>query len=294
MRFIDQAKANKSNVGTYLLTIVIVFSSIVIGQLISEAICLSVLGHSLLEIPAEGDFNLILSLLLFPFALAFGTLLLAVRYIHKQAVKTLFTAREQFDWKRFAMGFLTWGVVMAIFLLGSISLGAPIEWNFDPSTFFLLILISIFILPIQTSMEEVLFRGFMLQGFARFGVSAWLPILLSGLLFGFLHGSNPEVAILGYGVLIYYVVTGLFLGLIAHFDDGLEIGLGYHAINNIFAALIVTNNWQAFHTDALLIDKSAPVFGWESLLTIFLLQPLLLFVFSKIYRWENWRDKLFK
>lgn len=34
-------------------------------------------------------------------------------------------------------------------------------------------------------------------------------------------------------------------------DDGLELSMGYHAINNIFAALILTNEWQAFQTDAL-------------------------------------------
>jgi uncharacterized protein len=93
--------------------------------------------------------------------------------------------------------------------------------------------------------------------------------------------------------LIYYIGTGLFLGLLTLMDDGLELSMGYHAVNNIFAALILTNDWQAFQTDALYIDHSAPTFGWDSLLTIILVQPLLLLIFSKIYKWKNWKEKLF-
>lgn len=293
MRFIDQGKETRGNAGTYILTIAIVFFSMIIGQLFAESICVRQLHHSLISIPENADFNMVLTLLLMPFIVAFIALLLCIRYLHQQPILKVFTAREKFDFKRFFVGFGLWGLVMTVFLLLSIALGAPIEWNFNPSTFIMLTLISIFILPIQTSVEEVMFRGYFLQGIAKTGLKPWLPILLTSLFFGLLHGANPEVSLLGYGVLVYYIMTGVFLGLIAHLDNGLELGLGYHAINNIFAALIVTNDWQAFHTDALLIDKSAPVFGWDSMITIFLLQPLMLLLFSKVYKWGNWKQKLF-
>ena len=88
-------------------------------------------------------------------------------------------------------------------------------------------------------------------------------------------------------------MNGIFLGLIRLMDGGLELTMGYHAVNNIFAALIVTNNWQSFHTDALFIDKSLPTFGMENILILVLIQPLLLFLFSKRYKWTNWKEKLF-
>ena len=99
--------------------------------------------------------------------------------------------------------------------------------------------------------------------------------------------------VLGYGLLIYYISAGVFLGIITHMDDGMELGMGYHAVNNIFAAIILTNDWQAFTTDALFIDRSAPTFDWESILTLIILQPMLILLFSKIYKWKNWRKKLF-
>jgi hypothetical protein len=75
-------------------------------------------------------------------------------------------------------------------------------------------------------------------------------------------------------------------------DDGLELSMGYHAINNLFAAIVVSNEWQVFQTDALFIDHAKPSFGWDAILTISCLQPLLLIYFAKKYRWTNWKAKL--
>ena len=293
MSFIGQTNKSNENAGLYLLTICIVMLSLIVGQEIVNGIANSVLGFSLADIPKSADLNTVLSLLLIPFAFVFASLLLCVKHIHKRPILSAFTTRASFDWKRFFTSFTIWGVVLLLSLVIGILSGAPVDWNFNPSTFLVLTLISVFLIPIQTSAEELLFRGYLLQGFGRLFKRAWMAILLSGILFGLLHWANPEVALIGDVLLIYYVSTGVFLGLLTVFDDGMELAMGYHAINNIFASMILTNDWQAFHTDALLIDRSGPVFGWESWLTIILLQPLLLFAYAKIYKWKNLKEKLF-
>jgi len=101
------------------------------------------------------------------------------------------------------------------------------------------------------------------------------------------------VAKIGYILIVFYISTGLFLGIMSQMDGGIELSMGYHAINNIFASVILTNKWQAFQTDALFIDNTPPAFGLETWLTIILIQPLLLFLFSKVYRWKDWKKKLF-
>jgi hypothetical protein len=70
--------------------------------------------------------------------------------------------------------------------------------------------------------------------------------------------------------------------------------MGYHAANNLFAAVILTNDWQVFHTDAIFIDTAPPSFGWDAILTLAIIQPLFLLIFGKIYKWKNWRTQLFK
>ena len=175
----------------------------------------------------------------------------------------------------------------------SMASGDPVDWNFNPSTFLTLLLISVFLIPIQTTAEELFFRGHLLQGFSTFFKFPIVAIIMSAVLFGLLHGANPEVALLGKVLIVYYISTGIFLGLLTVFDEGMELAMGYHAVNNIFAALILTNDWQVFHTDAIFIDRLGPSFGLESWLTIIVLQPLLLLIFAKMYKWKSLKSKLF-
>ena len=293
MNFLKLADKGQGNGGTYMFTVVIIFFSLVAGQLISEIIAVKQLGFSLTNIPYNADLNLVLTLLLIPFAFVFFSVLLCVKYLFKRPILSVFTARDKFDWKRFLTSFGIWGVVLAIALAIGMAVGQPIDWNFNPSTFFLLLLISIFLIPIQTTAEELMFRGFLMQTFGKIFKKGVVSVLITGTLFGFLHWANPEVVLIGNILLLYYIGTGVFLGLLAVWDDGMELPMGYHAINNIFASVILTNDWQAFHTDALFIDRSGPVFGWESWLTLIILQPLLLLLFAKMYKWKNLKSKLF-
>ena len=294
MRFIDQFKKGQGNAGTYLLTLSIVIMALIIGQTFVEIVANTVLHYSLINIPTNADLNVTLSLLLVPFGFALIALILCVKHLHKRSILSVFTSRNFFDWKRFFFAFSLWGGFMSLFLVVSMASGDSIEWSFSWSAFLPLFFVSLFLLPIQTTTEEVLFRGYLFQGFGQLFKKAWLSILVTGLLFGLLHWSNPEVAKIGDVLLLFYILTGIFLGIVTHMDDGIELSMGYHAVNNIFAALILTNDWQAFQTNALLIDHSDPIFGWDSILTLFVLQPLMLFLFSKKYKWENWKQKLLK
>jgi hypothetical protein len=75
-------------------------------------------------------------------------------------------------------------------------------------------------------------------------------------------------------------------------DEGLELALGFHAANNLITALLVTANWTAFQTNSILIDISAPVLVADVYIPVFVIFPALLFIFSKKYKWTNWKEKL--
>lgn len=292
MSFIDQWKKSEAGAGTFVLTVVCVILGLFVGTIISEMLATSYLGYSLVHIPATADLNPLLALLLLPFAVCLLVLMLCIKHLHKRPILSVFTSRESFDWKRFFLSFGIWFFISIAFVVVLKLFGAPIEWNFQPLPFVMLFLVSFFIMPLQTTAEEVFFRGFLFQALGKLFGSPLLSILLTGVLFGLMHGSNPEVQKIGTYLLIFYVMTGIFLGLLTHFDQGLELAMGYHAANNIFAALIVTNDWQAFQTDALLLDRSGPSFGWDAWLTILLFQPALLYLYSRIYRWEKWKNVL--
>ena len=75
-------------------------------------------------------------------------------------------------------------------------------------------------------------------------------------------------------------------------DEGMELALGFHAANNLVGALLITSDWSAFQTDSIFKDKSLPSAGIDVLLPVFVIFPILLFIFSKKYNWTNWKEKL--
>ncbi len=237
--------------------------------------------------------NLSLFLLLLSFAFAFLAIYLVIKYFHKQSFLSVTTSRNKMDWKRFFFSFSIW----AFFTIGSTVLmyyTSPENFtmNFKPIPFLILTLIAVVMIPIQTSTEEYIFRGYLMQGFTNLAKNKWFPLLMTSVIFGTMHIANPEVQKLGYIVMIYYIGTGLFLGIITLMDEGMELALGFHASNNLISALLITSDWSAFQTESILKDNSEPSAGLEILVPVFIIFPLLLFIFSKKYGWTNWKERL--
>ncbi|OEK08637.1 CAAX protease [Flavivirga aquatica] len=240
--------------------------------------------------------NLNLVFVLLPFTGGLLLLLLAVKFLHKQAIKHLTTTRDKIDWKRFWFIFLVWGTVSSSFVLVHYYINPEdFQLNFNLVPFLILCVIAIILVPLQTSFEEYLFRGYLMQGIGIVAKNKWVPLIITSLVFGLLHIANPEVDKLGSVIMIYYIGTGLFLGILTLMDEGMELALGFHAANNLFTALLVTADWTAFQTHSILKDMSDPekMGVMEIFVPVFVVFPILLFILSKKYNWKNWKDKLF-
>lgn len=239
------------------------------------------------------DKNLFLFFMILMFIFGLISLIIGIKYIHKRTFTSLVTSRKSIDWKRFLFGFITWGIIAFVVTLVGIYLSPEnYVWNFRPIPFFTLIAVSFLFLPFQTSFEELLFRGYFMQSLGILTKNRWFPLILTSVIFGLLHGANPEVEKLGYISMVFYIGTGFFYGITTLMDEGTELSLGLHAINNIVAAFFVTTNWTVFQTDALYIDTSEPSVGWEMFFPVLVLYPIMLFIFSKKYGWTNWIEKL--
>lgn len=300
MRYFELAKIGDNSLMKYIGTILLLASTLIgFGQL-PLMIALFSKGVTVedMEKMAGNDIRLLLGnnmfimVQLIPFIILLLFLLFAVRKLHNRPILSLFTSRPEIDIKRIVFAFFTWSVFLFISLFLAMQMGADLKWNFNPNTFIMLVGISFFIIPLQTTFEELFFRGYLIQSFGRRFKAPVFPILISGVIFGLLHYSNPEVEVLGIGILGYYILTGLFTSLMAVMDEGVELGIGFHAANNIFGCLIVTNQWQVFQTDALWIDMSKPKIGIDLVITLFVLFPLMLFVFSKKYKWKSLKQGL--
>ena len=237
--------------------------------------------------------NLTLFLVLLPFAVVLPFVYLVVTRLHNQSILSLITARNRVDYKKIFFSFMLWGSISTLMVFFDYWMSPEdFSWNFKPLTFIILFLISIVMIPLQTTLEEIIFRGYLLQGFGVLFKNRWMPLLTTSTLFGLLHLWNPEIDKLGIHLIWYYIGTGLFLGLITLMDEGLELALGFHAANNLVTALLVTASWTAFQTESLLIDNSEPSLGVEIILTLLLIYPLIVFIFAKKYKWKNWLSQL--
>ena len=302
MSFIDKAKDGNNSFSSYLLGIVLIISVYLLGSYflildlqwnfgiesfdgISQKEIVRILGN-----------NRFLAWLIVPFLFVALFLVIHTKFVHKRTVLSIFSGRENFDWKRVLFSFSLLFSVLSLFLFIQYLSSDSLIFQFDLQKFIPLFFIAIFLLPIQTSCEELLFRSYILQGIKMRTKKNSIAVLISGLMFGAIHIGNPEIAKIGYHIIVYYMLVGVFLALISLFDNGIELALGYHAANNVFAALMITNNWQAFQTDAVFMDNADPGMGLDTIFGILFILPLVFFIFYKKYKWhslkEMWQDKL--
>lgn len=239
------------------------------------------------------DANLTLFLIMVSFVFAIGGIYFVLRFLHQQTMKEIITARPKIDWNRIGFSFMIWAMITIVSTVIAYYM-SPEDFvmNFKPLPFLCLLFIATIMIPIQTTCEELVFRGYLMQGFGNLGMTKWFPLLMTSVIFGTMHIFNPEVSKMGYIILVYYIGTGLFMGIITLMDDGMELSLGFHAANNLIGALLVTTDWSVFQTDSIWKDISQPSVVVDTILPVFIIYPVLLFIFSKKYNWADWQEKL--
>lgn len=303
--FIQQAFRVRHKLWLYIIGFII--SLFIIGQFIGVFPLMFAVAYKL-HLQGENIFsllepqvlmgtlnsNLTLFLMLLAFALGMLSLYFFVKYVHKQRIIELTTTRKKVDWGRVFFGFGLVSVISIVFI-GIAYYINPEDYvvQFELKPFLVLLVIAVVMIPIQTSFEEYLFRGYLMQGIGVNAKNRWLPLIITSVIFGGLHIANPEVSKIGYIIMVYYIGTGLFLGIMTLMDEGMELALGYHAGNNLVAALLITAEWTVFQTNSVLKDMSEPTAGFDILLPVFVLFPILLFIMSKKYKWTDWKGKLF-
>lgn len=298
--------------------------------------------------------NLAFFLILLSFVGGIYFVYLTVKFIHKRPFKSIITPNRKINWGKIGFGFAVW-FIMSLLIEGTSLMLSPDNyvWTFEWSTFLPLLAMCIFLLPLQTSFEEVFMRGYLMQGiplhpntiliciivsggfmhvsvasqsgFAEaikilgiyivlcsvIGVLFYLskigkiniglyqlvrkpifPLVITSLMFGLMHGMNPEIAQFGFWkMMIFYIGMGAFLGLLTLLDESLELALGIHFANNLFGALFVSFEGSALQTPtmyrSLVIDMDYMLVGWFIMLAVF-----MAIAYYK-YRWKDW-GKLFR
>jgi membrane protease YdiL (CAAX protease family) len=303
MGFLEQAYKGKNDWWRYALGLMIIF----LGWQLIGIIPLFIVAFNasddyvqLMESSVNAfsdlgiDSNLYLFVILMMFVFGLLALLIVVKTIHGRSITSLITSRVKLDWKRYIFGFSFWFFISVAFLVIDYAVYPDhYIFNFKPLPFAILVIISFVLIPLQTSFEELLFRGYFMQGLGIWFKNAAVPLIITSVGFGLMHSFNPEVEKLGGLILIYYIATGFLFGMITLMDEGTELALGMHAANNVVAAVFVSMNWAAFQTEALFKDLSEPSVGVQMFIPVFIMYPLVILYLAKKYGWSQWQQKLF-
>ena len=298
--FIEQGIRSENKFWKYLLGSVFIITASFVGQipLVIAIVAKIFLTGATYPTTNEGimhffEPNLTFFLLLISFVFALAGIYFVVKYLHQQTMLSVTTSRKKIDWNRIFFSFGLWAVFSVVSTLVFYFFNPTLYiFQFKPIPFAILFVIAVALVPLQTSTEEYVFRSYLMQGFGNLAQNKWFPLLMTSIIFGAMHLFNPEVSKIGNIIFVYYIGTGLFLGIITLMDEGLELALGFHAANNLVGALLVTSDWTAFQTHSIFKDISEPEAGLDIILPVVLVYPILLFIFSRKYQWNNWKEKL--
>lgn len=194
---------------------------------------------------------------------------IAVVVLHRRSWRTLVTPYPAIDWRRVMLGGGAWGVLL---LFGAVaeSLMVPgrYAWTADWSQLLPFVVVALLLTPLQCLAEELMFRGYLVQGLARLSRRPAFLAVTSSILFTLPHLFNPEVEAYGAWIMAAnYFAMALFLATIALRDGRLELAIGAHTSNNLLLALGVNYADSVFETPSLFTANTLdPVYSLVTLL----------------------------
>jgi membrane protease YdiL (CAAX protease family) len=299
MNHLESSFTGKNTFWRYLLMLVLIFAATntigAIPLLISMAVSAindptvaSRLAANPNDLSVLGlGSNTVLIFMLFPFIIGLVTFIILIRPLNGRNLKTVINGTKSFRWNRFFISGLVWIIISAIYLF--------VNLKVDPSNFTLnnvagtiipLILISVLLIPFQAAFEEILFRGYLMQGFTVLFKNRLLPLIMTSVMFGLIHSLNPEVKDFGFFTMMpQYVLFGIIFGVISILDDGIEAAMAAHAANNAFLCIMVHNESSVLQTSALYEQHN--VYPWIDFGTMILMGVLVILILKIIFKWKN-------
>lgn len=282
--YVEAARWGKYRGWRYVLgLVVILFAWLVVGTGASVLVAFALSGQP--DYSVLGPFGKFLFVMAgFPFFLS--GVLIAVTLIHRRYPRTLVTARERIDWRRIGQGFVAWSVPACLIGVLGQYLFYPdtFSFNFDLATFALFVPLALVFTAIQTTTEELFYRGYIVQGASMISTNRVFLALVAAVVFTLPHLLNPEVSAGGWLTVFsnYFLVPGLLWTVVSLIDGTTELAIGVHFANNIGSILLFNITGSAVTTPALFtISAYHATYGALSVLVAI---PVFLAIAYKVFK----------
>ena len=220
---------------------------------------------------------------------------IAVRVLHKKTLTQVVTGRKTFDYNRVVyaiwVGFLLHSALLildVLFIHTEITFRSPSFSEYI--TFFLF---AVVLTTYQAGFEEIFFRGYLLQGLSLIARNRVVITIVSSVLFVLPHLANPEP--FEYGFAPYATslfMFALFMTVIVLVDGGIELAIGYHALNNLWIGLIANTEVTALQTPSLLIVPIERYAMFPDVPVHLIVYIVFLVILNKKYQWFTWKTMM--
>ena len=180
---------------------------------------------------------------------------------------TLVNRERRLDWRRIGQAAAVWSAIGLAAAAVEHSLYPDRYYlTFDAGQFVLFAAVAIVLTPLQTTTEELVFRGYAMQALSLRMHQPLAVAALSALVFTLPHLLNPEMR---HGALLLaasYYTIGFLLAAITLRDGRLELAIGLHAANNLMLALVANYEDSALPGESIFMARELdPVYSFISL-----------------------------
>ena len=162
----------------------------------------------------------------------------------------------------------------------------------DPIRFLFLTVFMVLVAWMQTTTEEIIFRGLIVRWVCKNKVGytkkALIAAVISALLFAICHAPNPEVTSQsGFAIILAvfaYAIPGFMLFIAnLHFGNLLP-GFIIHLINNFMLFTVISSEVSVATYPTLLIDKTPDNAIWSVVSTLLAYLPVAIYIVIDIIR----------
>lgn len=265
--FLDAVKQGKNLWNHYLLGFLCIITSAWIGIFVSKLVSNLITQTSFFLDKETASYHLITSWVgvwflpwaanylinSIPFFFLLIGILIATEWIHQRKFLTLINPTGLIQWTCLTLGFRVWFFILSIQLLAEfLWMPQHFEWSFHPLQWLTFLSIALILTPLQTSTEELLFRGYFLQAMGQLIKQPAILAIATSLPFAMAHFNNSEMNRGSVWTGLTYGVLSLFLAAVTLKDNRLELALGIHAANNLFILLIANSADSSLRSPSLL------------------------------------------
>ena len=282
---------NKASVGRWIGCFFILFAAYVVIQAIALSIART--------IKIEGDFEWLPDTL--GTFIGFGLLFFVSVFVIRKFMKTsfrdfVFGTEGKIDFKQIRTIFICWLIGMVLSMIISFATGEITAINLNPMgipAILLTLLMAIVFTWMQTSYEEIAFRGVFLRAACgdKIELTAKCVVfgIISSAIFMAMHLANPEMLSQQTALDVIAGASGYFLmGAIMYFVNvafgNLMPGLFIHWINNFFAFAILTQEVSAVKTGAIFYQTGSSAGTGSFLSVVITYAPIIILIIVNLVR----------